>query len=102
MLDAVRERGLVLLGCGKMGSAMLEGWLAEGVPASAVWVRDPHPSDWLGRIAGLNLNSDLPEAPAIVLVAVKPQMMEAALPSMALLLVGLVPVILLVRKSARH
>ena len=27
MLDAVRERGLVLLGCGKMGSAMLEGWL---------------------------------------------------------------------------
>jgi pyrroline-5-carboxylate reductase len=25
--------GLVLLGCGKMGSALLAGWLAAGCPA---------------------------------------------------------------------
>ena len=39
------EKGLVLLGCGKMGSAMLEGWLKRGLPASSVWVTDPNPSD---------------------------------------------------------
>ncbi|MFV2001825.1 MAG: pyrroline-5-carboxylate reductase, partial [Paracoccaceae bacterium] len=27
----VTRRGLVLLGCGKMGSAMLRGWLGSGL-----------------------------------------------------------------------
>lgn len=74
--------GLVLLGCGKMGSAMLAGWLGRGLPASSVWVVDPHPSDWL-KAQGVHLNEDLPKAPAIVLVAVKPQMMGDALPTLA-------------------
>jgi pyrroline-5-carboxylate reductase len=80
MLEDVAARGLVLLGCGKMGSAMLEGWLAEGLPATSVWVIDPHPSDWVRGIDGLHLNEDLPASPAIALIAVKPQMMETALP----------------------
>ena len=75
----VAERGLVLLGCGKMGSAMLAGWLAEGLPATSVTVRDPHPSDWL-RAQGVHINVEFPAAPAIVLIAVKPQMMTEALP----------------------
>jgi pyrroline-5-carboxylate reductase len=71
-----------LLGCGKMGSAMLEGWLARGLPAASVWVKDPYPSDWLkGR--GVHLNEELPSSPAVVLVAVKPQMMEEALPTLS-------------------
>ncbi|MEE9387670.1 MAG: pyrroline-5-carboxylate reductase [Paracoccaceae bacterium] len=78
--DIISKRGLVLLGCGKMGSAMLQGWLDNGVSASAVWVMDPHPSDWLQNLPGLNLNTDLPDNPAIVLIAVKPQMMADALP----------------------
>lgn len=73
--------GLVLLGCGKMGSAMLEGWLARGLPAASVWVQDPYPSDWL-KSTGVHLNADLPAQPAIVLVAVKPQMMADALPTL--------------------
>lgn len=77
----IAKDGLVLLGCGKMGSAMLEGWLARGLPPSSVWVIDPHPSDWLGA-QGVHLNTDLPESPAIVLVAVKPQMMAEALPTL--------------------
>lgn len=77
----IAAEGLVLLGCGKMGSAMLAGWLARGLPASSVWVLDPHPSDWL-RSTGVHLNQDLPAAPAIVLVAVKPQMMAEALPTL--------------------
>ncbi len=81
-MDAVKARGLVLLGCGKMGSAMLEGWLRQGLPAASVWVIDPNPSDWV-RGAGVHLNAGLPASPAVVLIAVKPQMMGAALPSIA-------------------
>ncbi len=80
-MDDLKARGLVLLGCGKMGSAMLKGWLDGGLPPSSVTVLDPHPSDWL-QSTGVHLNSELPENPAIVLVAVKPQMMGDALPKL--------------------
>ncbi|NNJ67738.1 MAG: pyrroline-5-carboxylate reductase [Boseongicola sp.] len=74
------ERGLVLLGCGKMGSAMLEGWLSQGLPAECVHVIDPNAPDWVVA-RGVSVNQTLPEAPSIVIVAVKPQMMGDALPS---------------------
>lgn len=75
------DRGLVLLGCGKMGSAMLAGWLARGLSPQKVWVIDPNPSNWVME-QGVHVNASLPRAPAIVLVAVKPQMMGAALPTL--------------------
>lgn len=78
-MSDVLDRGLVLLGCGKMGSAMLAGWLGGGMPAGSIWVVDPHPSDWV-KAQGVHLNAPLPPSPAIVLVAVKPQMMTDALP----------------------
>lgn len=80
-MDDVARRGLVLLGCGKMGSAMLAGWLKGGLPATSVWVIDPFPSDWV-KAQGVHLNAPLPADLAIALVAVKPQMMGQALPSM--------------------
>ena len=80
-MSVIADRGLVLLGCGKMGSAMLAGWLDGGLPAGSVWVNDPFPSDWV-KAQGVNVNADLPAAPAIVLIAVKPQMMADALPSL--------------------
>jgi pyrroline-5-carboxylate reductase len=81
-LDEVAARGLVLLGCGKMGSALLKGWLDGGLPANAFHVIEPRPSDWL-QGTGVALNGLMPEAPAVALVAVKPQMMGEALPAMA-------------------
>ena len=80
-LSTINARGLVLLGCGKMGSALLEGWLAQGVNAGSVHVIDPKPSDWLMAQA-VHVNGTLPDAPALVLIAVKPQMMGDALPSL--------------------
>ena len=79
-MTEIAARGLVLLGCGKMGSAMLAGWLERGLSPEAVWVMDPNPSDWL-KGTGVQINAAPPAAPAIVLVAVKPQVMGAALPS---------------------
>jgi pyrroline-5-carboxylate reductase len=78
-MDDVARRGLVLLGCGKMGSAMLQGWLEGGLPPSSVWVIDPKPSDWVNS-TGVTVNGPLPDSPAIALLAVKPQMMGEALP----------------------
>ncbi len=79
-IEQIAARGLVLLGCGKMGSAMLKGWLERGLPREAVFVMDPNPSEWL-KGTGVHINAEVPEQPAIVLVAVKPQVMGAALPS---------------------
>lgn len=77
----ISQRGLVLLGAGKMGSALLQGWLARGLVPDAVYAVDPHPSDWL-KAQGVQINAPLPADPAVVLVAVKPQMMGAALPQL--------------------
>lgn len=76
---SISGRGLVLLGCGKMGSALLQGWLAGGLNPAAVHVIDPNPSDWV-QAQGVHINQPLPDSPAVVLIAVKPQMMGAALP----------------------
>ena len=84
-LDKINNRGIVIVGCGKMGSALLAGWLNRGLSLAATWVIDPNPSDWLSGLAGkgLHLNAPLPSEPAVVLIAVKPQMMGAALPQIA-------------------
>ena len=57
--ERIAAQGLVLLGCGKMGSAMLAGWLDRGLPPAKVWVLDPAPSDWLegtGQVYDLDTN----------------------------------------------
>ncbi|NJM81733.1 MAG: pyrroline-5-carboxylate reductase [Tabrizicola sp.] len=79
--DRVARDGLVLLGCGRMGSALLSGWLSAGLPPASVWVAEPNPSDWL-QGSGVHLNEGLPAAPAVALLAVKPQVMGAALPAL--------------------
>ena len=73
------ERGLALLGCGRMGSAMLAGWLERGTRPADVTVTDPAPSEWL-RGTGVRLGEP-PEAAEVLVLAVKPQMMEEALAS---------------------
>ncbi len=75
---------LVLLGCGKMGSAMLSGWLAGGLPVGNVHIIDPMPSDYVLGLEqqGLHLNARLPRSPTICVIAVKPQMMQDALPTL--------------------
>ena len=71
----------MLQGCGRMGSALLAGWLERGIPPEALWVIEPNPSDWL-RERVPHINAPLPSAPAIALISVKPQAMKAALPQL--------------------
>jgi pyrroline-5-carboxylate reductase len=75
---------ILLVGCGKMGGALLAGWLEQGIsPADAVVV-DPHYDPKAGPAGILAVAS--PEAlpvgfaPDIVLLAVKPQTMDQAAP----------------------
>ena len=81
-LERANRDGLVLCGCGKMGSALLQGWLAQGLDPRAVTVMEPAPSDWVratAEDAGVALNPPLPPTPAACVVAVKPQVMMEAL-----------------------
>ncbi len=77
--DKITQKGLVLWGCGKMGSALLQGWLKDGIPATSIWVNDPHPNDWVKGVKGLHLNAPLPKSPMVCVIAVKPQMMDKVL-----------------------
>ena len=79
--ENLNASGIVLLGCGKMGSTLLQRWLAQGLDASAVTVIEPNPSDWI-RSQSVRLNDGLPaSAPSMCVIAVKPQAMLEALRS---------------------
>lgn len=79
---------VLLLGAGKMGSALLEGWLARGLDPRSVFVIDPAlPDGPLEKLKTLGVTvAPQPGAltdPAAIVAAVKPQMAEAALPAAA-------------------
>jgi pyrroline-5-carboxylate reductase len=75
---------LVLVGAGKMGGAMLAGWLERGIRPEAVAVVEPQPYPDLTELAvsrGIWLNPDLATIndASVVVLAVKPQVMDEAL-----------------------
>lgn len=81
---------LLLAGCGKMGGALLEGWLERGIRPQDVTIVDPNTeiTDRLQRDHGVMIAASpdaLPDnlAPDVVMLAVKPQMMDDVLPHYA-------------------
>lgn len=91
MADFSQEK-LLLIGCGKMGGAMLRGWIARGLAPSRVIVVEPAAAA-LGDLAGsgithLTRGEDLSAGirPDAVVLAVKPQMMDEAIKPCAALL----------------
>ena len=84
MLEA--SRPLLLIGGGKMGEALLAGWLAQGVSGDAVLVVEPAAQrrEVLAGTHGVKTFANvaaLPKghAPSVLLLAVKPQVMEGVL-----------------------
>jgi len=77
--DALKDiKGtIVLAGAGKMGGAMLSGWLARGLDAMRVAVIEPQPSDEIRALAtkGIRLNPSAKDigAVAALVIALKPQ-----------------------------
>lgn len=76
---------LLLVGCGRMGSAMLDGWLA-GPGVAQVAVVEPSAAaaqDANDRVIRRDSADALPAdfVPDVVVLAVKPQMMAAVLPA---------------------
>jgi len=75
---------LLLVGCGRMGGAMLAGWRERGLDAS--FAVDPAPDAARNAGADLTVVGDLSSvptsfAPAAVVLAVKPQSAAEALPA---------------------
>ncbi|WP_341760179.1 pyrroline-5-carboxylate reductase [Candidatus Endowatersipora endosymbiont of Watersipora subatra] len=78
---------ICLVGAGHMGGAMLSRWLADGYEAKNITVIDPNPSSNISRIIqehGVvhfkNL-VDIPH-PDIIVIAIKPQIIESILISL--------------------
>ena len=76
---------IVLVGAGKMGSALLDGWVARGLDPAKIVVIEPQPSLQVARYSasGLQINPDNEKLPAaVVVMAVKPQSAAALMPSL--------------------
>jgi len=77
---------LLLLGAGKMGGAMLDGWLARGLRPNKLVVLEPQPGKAVKALArrGLKLNPKAkPTAAAAIVIAVKPQTAPEAVPALS-------------------
>jgi pyrroline-5-carboxylate reductase len=100
----VLPRSLVLVGAGKMGGAMLEGWLATGLDPRGVTILDPFAGKGVAALcaeSGMALNPAAPAAgPDALVLATKPQMLdEAAGPVDAIVGPGTVVISILAGKT---
>ncbi|MCW9003208.1 MAG: pyrroline-5-carboxylate reductase [Rhodospirillales bacterium] len=82
--------GLLLVGCGKMGGAMLDGWIDRGMALENITVIEPsadaaevlrnrHAVAVLGSVDELQPSYH----PSVVVLAVKPQAMDGVVPAYA-------------------
>jgi pyrroline-5-carboxylate reductase len=79
---------LLLVGAGNMGGALLRGWLAQGLSPAQIIVQDPSPPPTMTALLaqhGISASAapKLDGAPAVILAAVKPQLMDQVFPSVA-------------------
>src|SRR5215203_5752138 len=76
---------LLLVGCGKMGGAMLAGWLERGLRDAVVV--EPNPAaaaPFAERVGVVGTPAEVPAGfrPAAIVLAIKPQEAEATLPGL--------------------
>jgi pyrroline-5-carboxylate reductase len=79
---------LLLAGAGNMGGALLKGWLDQGLAANQIVVQDPSPPPAMAALLaqhGIRAAAApvLATPPAVILVAVKPQIMDQVFPALA-------------------
>lgn len=76
---------IILVGCGKMGSAMLAGWLEQGLAPQDILVVEPNPVSLPDDVGLVGDAGSLPDDfnPDLVILAVKPQVMDQVVPHYA-------------------
>jgi pyrroline-5-carboxylate reductase len=81
---------LVLVGAGKMGGAMLEGWLALGLDPTKIAILEPHPAPEISalaaRVARINPAMAAITDASVIVIAVKPQVASGVVPNLKPLL----------------
>lgn len=88
MSAAMAAGPVLLVGAGRMGGALLKGWLAGGREPGRIFVQEPAlPPDIAEIIARAGIATGSPPVmdapPQVILLAVKPQAMDAVLPGVA-------------------
>jgi pyrroline-5-carboxylate reductase len=79
-------QSVLLVGAGRMGSALLRGWLAQGWHPSQIAVREPHPAPEVAALlAEQGIASTFPgkKSPNMIMLAVKPQIMDEVVAEVA-------------------
>jgi pyrroline-5-carboxylate reductase len=74
---------LWLVGAGNMGGAMLRGWLGAGLDPAQIVVIDPHAANLPDRVTAFAAPPPDGATPATVVLAVKPQLLDAVAPAIA-------------------
>ena len=79
-----QDQSIAFIGAGNMATALIKGLIAKGYPCAKLWAADPY-SEQLEKLkiySGINISSDNTEAikhADIVVLAVKPQLMQEVL-----------------------
>jgi len=84
---------MLVVGAGKMGAALIEGFLANGLQCDQVVVQDPAPHEaiqkrleGLGIVIAADAGRQLSAPPSVLLLAVKPQMLADVAPTLSTVL----------------
>jgi pyrroline-5-carboxylate reductase len=88
--DASRRAGdVALVGAGKMGGALLEGWIGLGVDPACIVAIEPQPATSIAALSarGVRINPDPASiCPDAIVIAVKPQIAGEIMPNVASLM----------------
>ncbi len=82
-LSLLQDKKICLVGAGKMGAAMLESWLRCGLPGTAVTVISPSIQGITHSLCAqhsITMNPLHPVSPDILMLAIKPQMLDDVAP----------------------
>ncbi|MEA2986212.1 MAG: pyrroline-5-carboxylate reductase [Alphaproteobacteria bacterium] len=80
------SQSIVLVGAGKMGAAMLQGWVSRGIDPSKLIVLDPQPAEDIKPLSarGVQFNpANRPAESGAIVIAVKPQIADSVVPPLA-------------------
>ena len=73
---SIHTSSLLLIGAGKMGSALVSAWIAAGLPATSITLVDPNPKNPPGGVKVLTTLAEVTGDHDCIVLAVKPQSMD--------------------------